>query len=201
MILVAKPASDNRAEWLPDIEGVLDLLIAADPAFTGALEMAGMQRPDLRGALLDALQDTTTDLHQLNTVYIEGRIAALACTMPAHEVPSRRLATLRHIVRRTSAAISMRAALTRFSAGVPQVDGQGCYLARIATQAEFRRRGIAGELMAAFESAARDTVGGPKLHVAKENDLARGFYERRGYSVVATGTSHVLLGRLDWSQA
>lgn len=187
------PAGDSA-----DAATVTSLVIASDIAFATALENGGASPASVRAALQSALEDRTSDLHDLTVVGVAGEIAGIACIASTNDLASRRLATLRHIFSEVRPTPGMRRALAAFSAGIPSITDRGLYLARIATSTQVRGMGVGSYLMDAFEAQGRaEGHGVTLLHVATDNERALAFYLRRGYEVIDHGHSHLLLRRVD----
>ena len=86
---------------------------------------------------------------------------------------------------------------------VASAAGDDAELQRIAVDPAYRRRGLAGELLAAVESrAAADGATRLLLEVREDNAMAAAFYERRGFVEVGRrrgyyrdGAAAVVLGK------
>lgn len=179
-----------------DLATVISLILSADVPYFAALQEGGMSHEDIESTIVAQLNDSASDVFPLTIYRVGGDIAGLTTGFSSIETMRRRICSLRHVISRSVQPSHLRNALRQFNDGIPATSDDGWYLARIATNPNFRRKGIGAAMIENFEAYARlRHMRVASLHVAKENHEAIAFYLARAYAVKAIGATHQLMSR------
>lgn len=109
---------------------------------------------------------------------------------PAAENATRQMVSLKTLMKISGQPATLMPRLRDFSSTVPVQGMEGAYLSRIAVHPRARRRGIGSLLLEAFErQAVADGFTHACLHVRKDNDSGRKFYEQLGYGSICPSSA------------
>jgi ribosomal protein S18 acetylase RimI-like enzyme len=122
-------------------------------------------------------------------------VRGILCTYPMDELAERQYRSVQLVARTLPRDEYARFAanLRDLRSGLPQIEGDGTYLAFIAVGTSEQGSGLAHKLMAeAIEAAGRKPL---LLTVRNNNERARAFYTRHRFHLAAEGRDFSLLRR------
>lgn len=152
-----------------------------------------------RARLLAAIAkqfQASSELNQLVTVRVAGRIEGIGAYYDLRETASRQMEGMRMLLEAADDVPASARALRAFARNFPPAGDAGGYISRFAVAPEARGGPIASGLLDRVESALRGLgLGEVRLHVRRDNARAIGFYRKRGFAPCGTGDLGYLLLR------